>query len=82
MVNQRQAKREATATLSRIANENAARIRAVRGSANSPADINRLADAFAELAAELERRVTGQRKATTRAIDPAQLSLIEPAVTV
>jgi len=43
----------------------------------TPADTERVCRAFAELAEELERRVTGVRKHTAPPIDPAQLSWMD-----
>lgn len=43
----------------------------------TPADTERVCRAFAELAEELERRITGVRKPTAPPIDPAQLSWLD-----
>lgn len=43
----------------------------------TPADTERVCRAFAELAEELERRVTGVRKQTAPPIDPSQLSWLD-----
>lgn len=81
----REAKRIATSMLARFARGRAedGRREVAEGfhlfapEAITPADTERVCRAFAELAEELERRVTGERKTSTFAVDPSQLSWLD-----
>lgn len=85
MVNSREAKRIATTMLARFAHGRAEDGRQALSEGFYPfapevidaADTERVCRAFAELAEELERRLTGARRPTAPPIDPAQLSWLD-----
>lgn len=85
-MNGREAKRIATAMLARFARARAETARLDLSSGHhlfapeavTPADTERVSRAFDELAEELERRVSGERKPVKfPAIDPDQLSWVD-----
>ena len=81
----REAKRFATALIARYARgraedgqrDFAAGFHLFSPNAVTKADTDRVCHALVELADELDRRVSGERKPTTPPIDPAQLSWLD-----